>query len=96
MHYYIVLFNLYILFFTLISCLVDRGFYCNYHGLDLNPSRRLAPVPPSIHSYIYIFYHYVTCFHKAPPSTLYFRESLTPERAILFARIHPSPATSES
>ncbi len=93
---YLVFFMVYVLFFTLVSCLVDRGFYCNYHGLDLTPSHGLAPVPPSIYLYIYLFYHYVTCFHKAAPSTIYSRDSRTPPRARNPLREHPGPATSKS
>jgi len=42
-------------FFHIFSCLIDRNFYRNYHGLDLAPSPGLAPVPPNIHSYITLF-----------------------------------------
>ncbi len=100
MNYCIVFYHtLYIIFLTLVYCLVDRGFYCNYQELDFTPNRGLVPVPPNIHSYIYLFYHYVTCFHKAAPSTLYSRESRTPGSAIFSASIrvprHPRPKSSK-
>ena len=68
-------------FLNIVSCLVDHGFYCNYHGLDLTPSHGLVSVPPIIHSYIYRLYHYATCFHKVAPSMLYSKESRTRGRS---------------